>query len=453
MKRTKIKSILAVLVAMCLCLTAFYGCGDNENTGDVTENNPTTGTTMPTETEEIAPEVFYTGVVYQLPAGGTAKFNALKTDGTYDELGERGVYGYPEITEDGKYIFYRQTQANADTREYTERLFVKQPGQKAFELAEYAKSFVLSKDESCVAAVCEDGIYFTDDFSQKCEKLVDNTEFVSTCVISQTNKTVVFLDDNGKLTAVDVATKTATVVDTDVTYVMRRVCDNALYYAKESGFYLWNGSASSFVSDWWKSTDFVQIFAVGTERDRQYYYLTATGKVFEIDGEIEVSSFSAMSPNEKYFVTDSGDTIYRYEITDTGFVNKTEFKGKDMNIYSVNNDGVVVACSSSESSFGIFENSAYKKLSDGILLAHQKGYSSCVHFAKGCVYYCAEDTLYKYTFGGTSEMIAENVFSFVANGDHCYYTTNYNKSKEYGDLYSVGADTMIDDYVKYVYIR
>ncbi len=453
------KRILLILAALVLCF-CLIACDEDtaKDDGNLPENEKVEdnigGKTPEKEEEEVKkPEVFYTGMVYQLPSNGTAKFNALKTDGTFDSLGDRGVYGYPEITEDGKYIFYRQTQPNAETREYTQRLFVMKPGESAFELAENAKAFVLSKDEKCIAANCGNSVYFTDDFSKRCEKIFETTESVTSLILSETSTKIACVDYVGNLYMIDIASKTSTPIDTGVTYVIKRVCDNTLYYAKDDGLYLWSNGASTFVSNWWLSTDFDQIFATGTERERQYHYITSNGTVYDIDPDVKVSSFSMMSSNEKYFVTGSGATLYRYEITDSGFINKTELKGEDMTIYRINNDGIVVACSADDKSFGIFETSEYKKLSDGMLLINRMGYSSCVHFADGCVYFSADNNLYKYTFGGETELVAENMYSFAADGNWCYYTNNYDKSKEYGDLWSVGGDAMIDDYVKYIYVR
>ena len=95
----------------------------------------------------------------------------------------------------------------------------------------------------------------------------------------------------------------------------------------------------------------------------------------------------------------------------------------------------------------------YKKLSDGMLLINHTGYSSCVHFGNNSVYFLYNGVLSKYTFGGEVEVLKEDVYSIAASGDFCYYTANYNKNSEKGDLYVVGKDAMIDDAIMYVFKR
>ncbi len=452
------KKIIYLLIAVFL-MFSLVSCNEDKtdektdvNGNEAVENIGESNTEQSPKEEEKKPEVFYTGVVCQLPSNGTAHFTALKTDGTYDRLGERGVYGYPEITEDGKYIFYRQTQADPETREYTERLFVMTPANKAFELAENATAFTLDKQGRYVVARCKDGLYFTTDFSKKCEKILD-MESISSFIVSESGAKAAVVNSDTDLVFVDIATKTSTPVDTGVTYVMKRVCDNALYYAKEDGLYLYSNGTSSFVSSWWLSTDFPEIFATGTERERQYHFLNSSGVLIDIEDEAKISSYTVISPNRKYLVSGSGATIFRYEITENGLTNKTELHGKNMTIYRVNNDGIVLACSANDQSFGIFETSEYKKLSDGMLLINRTGFSSCVHFANDCVYFIKDNVLYKYTFGGETETLKEDVYSIAANGNWCYYTANYDKSSEKGDLFAIGKDEMIDDNIKYVYVR
>ena len=160
-----------------------------------------------------------------------------------------------------------------------------------------------------------------------------------------------------------------------------------------------------------------------------------------------------MSRNNKYLVSGSGKTLYIYEVTPTGLINKTELHGNGITIYNINNDGVVLACSSKDQDFGIFENGEYKHLSDGMLLINKMGYSSCVHYGNNCVYFSKDIVLYKYTFGGEIETLKEDIYSFAANGDFCYYTANYDKSAERGDLYAVGTEEMVDDRIMYVFVR
>ena len=158
MKRTfcLIIALLFVLSLASCGNTEKYPANDmvEENVGEIKEE-----TTNEAPKEEIKPEVYYTGVVCQLPSSGTYPFTALKTDGSYDKLGEKGVYGYPEITEDGKYVFFRQSI------ERIERLFVMTPGSLPLELAQNASSFTLEREGKWVAVRCKDGFYFTTDFS------------------------------------------------------------------------------------------------------------------------------------------------------------------------------------------------------------------------------------------------------------------------------------------------
>lgn len=446
------KAIFSLLLSVVLLL-ALVSCGGDSVKTDIPENTGSAGeitTDVVTEAEpvEAVPEVFYTGIYYQTPSSGTARVHVHKTDGTTDDLGERGVYGYPDFTDDGKYVAYRQTKRN-DAGDYTERLFVMTPGGKTYELAENASSFVLDDDGEYIVARCKDGLYYTNDLTAPAEKIVDG--LFTSVIVSTSKSKIACVDKDNTLHFVDIAAKTDTVVADGVEHVMKRVCDNAVYYATDSGLYVYANGTSTFVSDWWLSTDFGQIFATGTERERSYHYLTVGGTLFDIPSEARISSLTHISSNEKYLVSGSGDTVLRYEITDTGLISKTEFQGDDLTLYMVNDDGVIFACASGSQSFGVYENAEYKKLSDGILLARKMGYSPCVHLVDDGVYFSYEDTLYKYTIGGTIETVAENIYSFAANGEWCCYTANYDQSKEYGDMYEAGRTDMVDDFVKYIY--
>lgn len=445
------KRILFLVVALLLLFT-LAGCDDESDKpaikDEIGEIEEEANEEAPVEVpeEEVKPEAFYTGVVCQLPSSGTSPFTALKTDGTYDKLGERGVYGYPETTDDGKYVFFRQSVDGV------ERLFVMTPNERPFELAGNASDFILDDAGKWVAARCKDGFYFATDFTKPCEKIVD-MDSVKSILVSEDGKKATLLDDEKNLYFVDIESKTYALIDSSVEFVIKRICENLVYYAKEDGLYEYKNASSAFVSDWWLSTDFPEIFATGTERERSYHYINSDGTVFDIEDEISVSSYTKMSKNNKYFVTGSGKTLYRYEVTPTGLINKTELLGNGITIYNINNDGVVLACSSKDQSFGIFENGEYKKLSDGMLLVNHMGYSSCVHFGNGCVYFLNDGVLYRYTFGGEVEVLAENVYSIAANGDYCYYTANYNKSSQKGDVYAVGSEEAADDAVMYIFAR
>ena len=445
------KRIIYLILALLLVLS-FAGCDDgekapsntpvSENVGEIKNDDAT----VEKPEEEIKPEVFYTGVVCQLPSNGTYPFTALKTDGTYDKLGEKGVYGYPEITDDGKFVFFRQSI------ERIERLFVMTPDSRPFELAQNAKAFTLEKSGKWVAVRCEDGFYFTTDFTKPCEKIVE-MDSITNLLVSDDGKKATLVNDEGTLYFVDIPSKTFVTVDTGVEFVIKKICENLFYYAKEDGLYEYKNGTSTFISEWWLSTDFPEIFATGTERDRTYHYINSDGTTFEIDDDVSISSYTKMSRNNKYLVSGSGKTLYRYEVTPTGLINKTELHGNGITIYNINNDGVVLACSSKDQDFGIFENGEYKHLSDGMLLINKMGYSSCVHYGNNCVYFSKDIVLYKYTFGGEIETLKEDIYSFAANGDFCYYTANYDKSAERGDLYAVGTEEMVDDRIMYVFVR
>lgn len=441
------KRMLYLLTAVFLSFS-LVSCDDAKKTLSENSVGEIKNEETPVETpeEEIKSEVFYTGVVCQLPSSGTYPFTALKTDGTYDKLGEKGVYGYPEITDDGKYVFFRQSI------DRIERLFVMTPDERPFELVQNASAFTLDKEGKWVAVRCKDGFYFATDFTKPCEKIVDMDSILS-FLVSEDGKKATIIDSDNNLYFVDIPSKTSVLVDSSVEFVIKKICDNLVYYAKEEGLYEYKNGTSTFVSDWWLSTDFPEIFATGTERERDYHYINSDGTTFDIEDEVSISSYTKMSRNNKYLVSGSGKTLYRYEVTPTGLINKTELHGNGITIYSINNDGVVLACSSKDQSFGIFEEGEYKKLSDGMLLINHMGYSSCVHFGNDCVYFSKDNVLYKYTFGGEVETLKEDIYSIAANGDYCYYTANYDKSASRGDLYAVGQEEMLDDRIMYVFAR
>ena len=271
--------------------------------------------TLNKEEKEEKPEVFYTGVVCQLPSSGSYPFTAIKTDGTYDKLGETGVYGYPEVTSDGKFVFFRQSI------ERIERLFVMSPNSKPQELAQNASSFTLEEDGKWVAVRCKDGFYFTTDFSKPCEKIADISSIASFYVSSDGKKAAI-LDYDENLYLADIPSKSYTAVDSGVKSVIKKVCDNLFYYAKSDGLYEYRNGTSTFISSWWASTDFPEIFATGTERERTYHYINSDGTTFDIPEDASISSYTKMSPNNKYIVSGSGATLYRFEVTPTGLTNK-----------------------------------------------------------------------------------------------------------------------------------
>lgn len=445
------KRIIYLLVALLLVFT-LAGCDNGDAAPEKDKAGETVGEVLGGEDtpdepkEEIKPEVFYTGIVCQLPSGGSYPFTALKTDGTYDKMGDSGVYGYPEVTDDGKYVFFRQSI------DRIERLFVMMPNEKPFELAMDAKAFTLDDAGRWVAVRCKDGFYFGTDFSKPLEKIVE-MDSIASYVVSADGACATLTDDEGNLYFVDIATKTSTFVDTGVEFVIKGICPSLLYYAKDEGLYEYRNGTSAFISEWWLSTDFPEIFATGTERERSYHYINSDGTTFDIPEEVSISSYTKMSRNNKYLVSGSGKTLYKYEVTPTGLINKTELLGNGITIYTVNNDGVVLACSSREQSFGIFENGEYKKLSDGMLLINHMGYSSSVHFGNNSVYFLKDGVLSKYTLGGEVETLKEGVYSIAADGDYCFYTANYDKSAERGDVFLVGREEMVDDKVMYIFSR
>ena len=216
------KRIIYLILALLLVLS-FAGCDDgekapsntpvSENVGEIKNDDAT----VEKPEEEIKPEVFYTGVVCQLPSNGTYPFTALKTYGTYDKLGEKGVYGYPEITDDGKFVFFRQSI------ERIERLFVMTPDSRPFELAQNAKAFTLEKSGKWVAVRCEDGFYFTTDFTKPCEKIVE-MDSITNLLVSDDGKKATLVNDEGTLYFVDIPSKTFVTVDTGVEFVIKKIC-------------------------------------------------------------------------------------------------------------------------------------------------------------------------------------------------------------------------------------
>lgn len=448
MLKLKIKAFVAFFMVVCLCFS-LCACGEDSGSAD---DNSVSGE-ISSEKEDEKPKVVYTEIVCHV---GQNTFKALKSDGSYDDL--KDVYGTPVATADGKYIFSRQAKKDPQTGKRIEKLFVMQPGEEGVELANKAVAFVLSYDESCVVVQCNDGVYFTNDFSKPCEKIADIDAYYNSCIVSETKTKVAYLErDENILYLIDISAKEAIVVDKDVLAIAKRFSDNALYYVKnnsegENCLYVWDGTASNFVSNNWKNCVLDAAYTVISESGNKHYFLNSDGKLQSFaDDDFYYSATAALSPNKKYYAYTKDGDLYRYEITENGLTNKTVFEGKEIFSFMVHDSGAIVACDSKEKTFALYDDVGCKKIfDDHTILSARAGYGSTAYFGKDCVYFLFERTLYKYSFTGELETIAESVYSFASKGDYCYYLTNYNN--EFGDVFQVGADEKICG-AKYINIR
>ena len=437
--------ILFVILSMMLIIT---GCGSNNGSNevkaidsdkatDIVQDDNLVGDKETEVIEEEKEEVFYKFIYYK-QTNSVDELRAIKTDGSIDQLGS--VYGRAKMTSDGKYVVYRQNKNGSV------RVFSKCADSLAVELVEDADGFYLDPYGDFLFFYGDSGLYYTDDISSNAEYISDLKPSYDNGVVfftSADNNFAYFVaggnEEPERLVQIPL-NNVSNIKDLNLVgkHIYKRITSKGIYYFNYiedgDGFEVHlidvNGNISPIECDGFYEEG--NILEVG-ERS---YYLNENGELLDVTGCVEM--LSACSENEKYFVTITTTDLYRYDITETGFTNETILDGEFTSFY-VNDDGTIVASECNEDYFGIYDGEKFVTLAEEFLLVDRIS-----DYHNGTLYYICEDgKLYSYNLSGEKEFIAENVNSVKVIDDTCYYISNWDSSRDCGDLYEVGNNEKI----------
>ncbi|MBE6701329.1 MAG: hypothetical protein E7582_05520 [Ruminococcaceae bacterium] len=411
---------LLLLLTLFLALS-LVSCDEKEKNGPTPDNKTeNVGEVNPTgDKEEVKEEELYVGYVTTSYSSWRKTYSLMST-GKLNLLSERQIYGTPSTTPDGKYIFYRHTEYDSTTQDYEERLFVLNTDGKRSIITTDPKAYKIDRGGKYVVFENKEGVWYVDNFDEPNPvRIGDNIGYYDMWSMLYTgvaDKSVAFMTEEGKLYHTDLDTMTTTLVCENATRLLDRVSKDRVYYIADGGLYVSiNGTSELISAEYRLNSDYPAFFGA----NGNYHYIAKDGRLIDITNV--GASHITLSPNEKYLANYASKELVVYALGEVGVEEVARYAG-EFTAVEVYDDGTVIASDAKQKAFGVFENGAFKPLSECFILMKNAEYHN------GKVYFILSDgsaNLMRYTLGGEVELVKENANGGIfVNANGCYYITD-----------------------------